>query len=99
MFRAKLMAYCLDAIDHYGGIAQAIKCREECRELDHALTEWHSGGHLAHDCPAVIDEIADVLIMAEQMRIQFGDKAVDDVILSKIDRQRARMAATPKGGA
>jgi hypothetical protein len=47
----------------------------------------------------VIDEIADVLIMAEQMRIQFGDKAVDDVILSKMDRQRTRMAATPKGGA
>jgi len=40
---------------------------------------------------AVIDEIADVTIMVNQMRLAFGTQEVDNRIAYKIERQRKRM--------
>ncbi len=89
--RHQIHEFCLVALRHYGDRSQADKCIEECRELDDALIVWKRGGYMAHDCPGVLDEIADVIIMVEQMRIAFGAKAVDDRIAFKIERQRQRM--------
>ena len=86
-----LPEFAIEALRHYGDLAQADKCIEECRELGDALIVWKRGGYMAHDCPGVLDEIADVIIMVEQMRIAFGAKAVDDRIAFKIERQRQRM--------
>ena len=89
--RARLFDYCQEALDHYGRTLQADKCIEECRELDDALIVWKRGGYMAHDCPGVLDEIADVIIMVEQMRQAFGAYEVDERIAFKIERQRQRM--------
>jgi len=86
-----LPEFAIEALRHYGDRAQARKCIEECTELNRAIRQWDMCGHMGYDCHAVIDEIADVLIMAEQMRIAFGTKAVDERIAFKIERQRQRM--------
>ena len=94
MDRVDMLRFCEGALAHYGPTAQAEKAVEELRELDEALTRY-----LCAACPppgtrghnAVVDEIADVLIMVEQMRIAFGAKAVDERIAFKIERQRQRM--------
>ena len=44
---------------------------------------------------SVVEEIADVQIMLEQMRIVFGDKSVDEQITAKLGRLEKRL----KGGA
>jgi len=87
MDRDKLEAFCRDALAHYGIGPQILKVCEEMSELDIALSHGTSED--------VRDEIADVLIMTEQMRIAFGASAVDERIAFKIDRQRKRM----EGGA
>ena len=94
MDRVDVLRFCEGALARYGPTAQAEKAVEELRELDEALTRY-----LCAACPppgtrghnAVVDEIADVLIMVEQMRIAFGAKAVDERIAFKIERQRQRM--------
>ena len=86
-----LPQFARDAIYHYGDRAQARKCIEECRELDDALTAWLMGRCGLEFEKAVIDEIADVIIMAQQMREAFCTIAVDERIAFKIERQRKRM--------
>lgn len=96
MFRATLIAYCTDALAHYGSPAQVEKAIEECEELVEALARFQASsgvsmpgrGAYTRD---VIGEVADVLIMAEQLRLLFGPAEVDSAILGKIDRQRGRM--------
>lgn len=82
------------AVGHYGNASQIDKAIEECDELSEALTRWVSAagpprGTRGHN--HVIGEIADVLIMAQQMRLVFGAQAVDAMIDAKIERQRKRM--------
>ena len=82
------------AVRHYGKASQVEKSIEELRELDEALTRY-----LCAACPppgtrgynAVIDEIADVLIMAIQLRVIFGGNEIDKRVRFKIERQLRRM--------
>ena len=77
-----------EAIHHYGFRNQAKKTMEELIELHNEIYAYMK----RHGDPLeVIDEIADVLIMAEQMRQGFGPVAVDKRIAYKIERQRKRM--------
>ncbi len=100
MDRVDMLRFCEGALAHYGPTAQAEKAVEELLELRDSLinlrgfevlvnTPMFAG--LPDAIKAVIDEIADVLIMVEQMRIAFGAKAVDERIAFKIERQRKRM--------
>ncbi len=52
------------AIEHYGAEHQENMCIEECAELIQAINKKHRGE--AHNIP---EEIADVEIMLEQLKI------------------------------
>lgn len=80
---------------HYGLVHQIIKAFEEMAELTQALCK-------IQDVPAcdprvpdllddVIDEIADVCVLMEQMKLFYGYKEVEDRIDFKIDRQIERI--------
>lgn len=86
--------FCGDAILHYGNASQIDKAIEECDELSEALTQYQAASGLVDRAAFrrhVISEIADVLIMAQQMRLVFGAGNVDEMIAAKIERQRKRM--------
>lgn len=76
------------ALALYGHDAQMLKTVEECSELTQAIMHHRAGRKSA---ASVIDEIADVTIMAEQMRIMFGCDDVDAVIAAKMRRLAGRI--------
>lgn len=78
------------ALAHYGPERQMAKTTEECAELIVAL--HHFAGNKVRNA-AVIEEIADVLIMANQMRLLFGPAQVDAAIAYKVERLAQRVAA------
>ena len=86
------------AIDTYGTEAQMMQCIEEMAELIQAINKYfraNTNEEMAKAYVSVIEEISDVQIMLEQMRIVFGDKAVDEQITAKLGRLEKRL----KGGA
>ena len=87
-----------NAIDTYGTKAQMMQCIEEMAELIQAINKYfraNTNEEMAKAYISVIEEISDVQIMLEQMRIVFGDKAVDEQIKAKMDRLEKKL----KGGA
>lgn len=78
--------------NHYGFRHQAIKTAEECSELSAALSKLVNG---EGGRSAVIDEIADVIIMTKQMRyLMHIDRAeLREVMEAKVKRQLHRMEA------
>ena len=86
------------AIDTDGTEAQMMKCIEEMAELIQAINKYFRAStqfKWAEAYDSVVEEIADVQIMLEQMRIVFGDKSVDEQITAKLGRLEKRL----KGGA
>lgn len=71
------------AVKHYGKLNQLIKAMEECGELVHALARWTTG-HA--DFANVCEEIADVEIMLEQVKIILGDRYEDLLTLKKAEK-------------
>jgi NTP pyrophosphatase (non-canonical NTP hydrolase) len=71
------------ALDAFGPVRQTDKCIGEMAELTDALLSHRHG---EADREAVIDEVADVLITAGQMRLLFGADAVDARIAVKLAR-------------
>ena len=57
------------AIERFGREAQMVKCCEECGELVQAVCKWIGG---TGDEEAVIEEMVDVEIMLEQVRMILG---------------------------
>lgn len=78
------------ALNHYGIQRQTIKALEELSELSTILYHWMDK---RADAPAVVEEIADVWIMVEQLREHFGPATVDAAIAYKLERLAKRMAA------
>ncbi len=78
------------ALSYYGSDRQMAKMTEECAELIVALHHF-AGSKIGS--AAVIEEIADVLIMANQMRLLFGRAQVDAAVAYKVERLARRMAA------
>lgn len=72
----------------FGEEAQMGKTQEECRELDDAIYDYAVG---EADEDAVIDEIADVIVMAEQMADVFGRDAVTERVEFKMNRLQNRL--------
>lgn len=82
------------AIDTYGTEAQMMQCIEEMAELIQAINKYfraNTDEEMAKAYISVIEEISDVQIMLEQMRIVFGDKSVDEQITAKLDRLEKRL--------
>lgn len=76
-------------LKHYGITEQVSKLKEECRELIEASDGYINGtDSKAH----FLEEIADVLVMIEQMIMHFNaqDK-VDEIKRFKVKRQLGRM--------
>lgn len=75
---------------HYGFRHQAIKAAEESSELSVALCKLVGGeGGRA----AVVEEMADVMIMVEQMQylMRVNNAELREVMTDKVERQLGRM--------
>lgn len=81
------------AIKRYGVEAQTKMAVEEMAELTNALMKL-SRGRVSD--VAVIEEIADVVIMSTQLAIIFGEKQVLKEIDLKTERLRQRLNAEKK---
>ena len=75
------------AIQAWGEESQELMAIEECAELTKALCKISRGGS-ADD---VIEEIADVQIMLEQMKIIFGEENVRHAEEKKLQRLEFRL--------
>lgn len=97
-FRAGLTArksYCDDLrieqiAAHYGFTSQADMLCEESAEFMVALNKLRRGKPDAYD--NIKEEIADVLIVARQLRYLLGYEDIDRIISQKLDRQMQRIA-------
>lgn len=76
------------ALKEYGFEAQSRMVDEECAELINALCKYKRGRVNEYN---VITEIADVIIMCEQMAVHFGKEAVEKEIESKLSRLEERL--------
>ena len=86
--------------DYYGFRKQSMMMIEECSELQKAICKWHRnrGDSLrseSSDCTErrdIIDELADVIIMAKQITyLLSAEDEVSEQIEFKLDRQLRRM--------
>jgi NTP pyrophosphatase (non-canonical NTP hydrolase) len=76
------------AIDHWGEDAQLNMGVEEASELITALSRFLRG---RTDEADVVEEVADVSIMVEQLAMIVGEDAVADVVDSKVARLSDRL--------
>lgn len=94
MSAAEEEAILRDALATMGTDTQINKCAEECGELTAALNHWREGrATKAH----VAEEIADVRLMNDQMRLLFGPQLVDTIYYEKLLRLNQRIAAHKEG--
>lgn len=77
---------CTRAVAYFGQAAQLKKAAEELSELQVEVARL---GTARQDLEALVDEIADVEIMLEQLRIMFG---VRRQVAERMDYKLARLA-------
>ena len=75
---------------HYGYDAQREQFIEECAEAILAAQKCKRHGS-KDNFEALCGEVADVLIMAQQMRLLMGAKVIDEIIDKKLNRQLGRI--------
>ena len=75
---------------HYGYDAQREQFIEECAEAILAAQKCKRHGS-KDNFEELCGEVADVLIMAQQMRILMGAKVIDEIIDKKLNRQLGRI--------
>lgn len=77
-----------EAVEKWGIEAQADMAEEECAEFIAA-----SKHHRRDKVPVedVIDELADIRIMFEQLSLFFGRDVVEERVQEKMDRLRERL--------
>lgn len=79
------------AIDTFGENAQQDMVIEECSELIKAILKYRRNNS-ASNCKNIIEEIADVEIMCEQLKMMFEcEDEVNKQIEYKINRLKARL--------
>lgn len=76
---------------HYGYDAQREQFIEECSEAILAAQKCKRHGS-KDNFEALCSEVADVLVMAQQMRLLMGAKVIDEIIDKKLNRQLGRIA-------
>lgn len=84
------------AIRHYGFDSQADIAIEEMSELTKAIIKdrrYQSMETLTN----IYEEIADVLIIVEQLRLAFYHEAVDKIVRAKIARLEQRIGEDKNG--
>lgn len=87
----------LAALEKWGTEAQAMMAIEEMSELTKEICKLHRG---KDNLEALADEIADVTIMMEQLRLMFGiNELVCEHMDAKVERLRARLGLDKGGGA
>lgn len=72
----------------YGFEAQSTMVNEECAELINALCKYRRNRVSELD---VITEIADVMIMCEQMAYYFGEQKIEEEKERKLQRLAERL--------
>lgn len=84
-------AICHKIADYYGTEHQAVKAIEEMAELQKELAKFTIGD--GGDIDSIVEELADVMIMIEQMRYCFDTHNIDvpKIIDAKLSRQLKRM--------
>jgi NTP pyrophosphatase (non-canonical NTP hydrolase) len=82
----------LKALQKWGERQQINMIKEECLELALALQKLERNGDIDEKYRAIIDEIADVIIMMEQAKIIFS---IND-IQERIDFKMKRLEETLK---
>lgn len=75
--------------NHYGFSNQANMLTEEAAEFTVALNKLRRGNTDFYE--QIKEEVADVLVIALQLRELLGDKKIDKIIQEKIDRQLRRI--------
>lgn len=75
---------------HYGFTSQADMLCEESAEFMVALNKLRRGKSEAYD--NIKEEVADVLIVARQLRYLLGYEEIDRIISQKLDRQMRRIS-------
>lgn len=75
------------ALKTWGFNAQAIMTIEECSELIKALTKFFRNFEREN----VLEEIADVEIMLEQLREHFGNRVINKIKKEKLERLTRRL--------
>lgn len=79
------------ALDEYGVDAQFEMMEEECAELLVA-SKHRKRGKLGDDPDGeFVDELADVMILCDQLALVFGPKHVERRVQQKLDRLRGRL--------
>jgi NTP pyrophosphatase (non-canonical NTP hydrolase) len=78
--------YCCEILQHYGLQNQLWQTIEETSELNQAIVKHHRYGTM----DGILEELADVEIMIEQMKFMLRDN-LEDVIKIKLERQRDRI--------
>lgn len=76
--------------EHYGYEAQREQLIEECSEAILAAQKCKRYGS-KDNFEELCGEVADVLIMAQQMRLLMGAKVIDEIIDKKLNRQLGRI--------
>ena len=76
---------------HYGFTSQADMAIEECSELIQAICKLRRGYSENH-YTNLLEEIADVLIVARQLRYLLGYESIDKIIEDKLSRQMRRIS-------
>ena len=80
--------------DHYGFSSQADMLCEESAEFIVALNKLRRGDQNADK--NVKEELADVLVVASQLRLLLGSEEIDEIAHEKIKRQLERIKQEEK---
>lgn len=75
--------------DHYGFTSQANMLCEEAAEFTVALNKLRRGNNEAYK--NVKEELADVLVVALQLRLLLGPEEIDRIAEEKLKRQLHRI--------
>lgn len=82
------------ALRYYGDRNQIFKAAEEASELSAAIMRYMGASDLGLRSSlllALVEELADVEIMCQQMRLVFGDQPIDAAKRQKIERLERRL--------
>lgn len=86
------------AIHTYGQHVQVDMCLEEMAELAKALLKMRrSGGDIADKLDNIREEIADVQIMIDQMKMIYGEELIKKIERLKLARLEKRLASEGDG--
>ena len=81
--------------DHYGFTSQANMLCEEAAEFTVALNKLRRGNQEAYK--NVKEELADVLVVALQLRLLLGPEEIDRIAEEKLKRQLLRIEKEKEG--